>query len=97
VEEETGLTDLTLQAPLGCIDWYFRHGGQLIHKYCHFFLFTSGSGDPVPQGDEGIAACVWLDYAVARERLSHANSRRVLDRARQAADGAPAAEPASPD
>jgi 8-oxo-dGTP pyrophosphatase MutT (NUDIX family) len=78
VEEETGLGDLVLQRPLGCIDWYFRHTGRLIHKYCHFFLFTSDAGDPVPQADEGIAACVWLDYDAARQRLTHPNSRRIL-------------------
>jgi 8-oxo-dGTP pyrophosphatase MutT (NUDIX family) len=86
VEEEVGLVDLTLLAPLGCIDWYFRHDGRLIHKYCDFFVFESKAGDPVPQVDEGIASCVWLEYATARERLSHANSRRLLDDARAAVE-----------
>jgi 8-oxo-dGTP pyrophosphatase MutT (NUDIX family) len=33
IEEETGLGNLILRAPLGLIDWYFRQGDQLIHKY----------------------------------------------------------------
>lgn len=78
VEEETGLTDLVLHCRLGRIDWYFRHRGHLVHKYCHFFLFSSAAGEPVPQADEGIAACAWLDYEEARARLTHANARRVL-------------------
>jgi 8-oxo-dGTP pyrophosphatase MutT (NUDIX family) len=86
VEEETGLSDLALEGPLGCIDWYFRHAGRLIHKYCDFFLFRSETGDPVPQADEGIAACVWLEYDEARARLSHANSRRILGAARGAVE-----------
>jgi 8-oxo-dGTP pyrophosphatase MutT (NUDIX family) len=93
VREETGLADLGAQGPLGCIDWYFRHGGRLIHKYCHFFLFTSSEGDPVPQGDEGIAACTWLVYDDARARLTHANSRRILSQAREALEGAAAGDP----
>jgi 8-oxo-dGTP pyrophosphatase MutT (NUDIX family) len=88
VGEETGLTDLTLHEALGCIDWYFRHGGRLIHKFCHFFLFTSATGDPTPQADEGIAACTWLDYEGALDKLTHANARRVLTSARDLAERA---------
>jgi 8-oxo-dGTP pyrophosphatase MutT (NUDIX family) len=87
VAEETGLRELALHGELGCIDWYFRHRGQLIHKFCHFFLFTSPTGDLTPQADEGIVACAWLDYAGALEKLTHANSRRILTAAREAADG----------
>ena len=32
IEEETGLKDLVLRAPLGMIDWYFRQGDRLVHK-----------------------------------------------------------------
>jgi 8-oxo-dGTP pyrophosphatase MutT (NUDIX family) len=92
IEEETGLVKLTQHESLGCIDWYFRHQGKLIHKYCHFFLFTSADGEPVPQADEGIMACVWLDYAAARAKLTHANSRRILAGARDLVEGAPAVE-----
>ena len=49
VAEETALTDLTLHGPIRVIDWYFRFRGKTIHKYCHFFLFESRAGDPVPQ------------------------------------------------
>jgi 8-oxo-dGTP pyrophosphatase MutT (NUDIX family) len=87
VQEETGLADLEPRGALGCIDWYFRHRGRLIHKYCHFFLFGSNGGEPVPQTDEGIAECVWLDYDAARTRLTHANSRRILGLAREALEG----------
>jgi 8-oxo-dGTP pyrophosphatase MutT (NUDIX family) len=87
VTEETGLTDLALRESLGCIDWYFRHRGQLIHKFCHFFLFSSATGDPTPQADEGIAACAWLDYPDALDKLTHANSRRILTTARDLVEG----------
>lgn len=83
IAEETGLADLTLHDALGRIDWYFRFRGSLIHKFCHFFLFFSESGDPAPQGEEGISACVWLPFAKAEERLTHDNARRVLRAARR--------------
>ncbi len=47
--EETGLGELMLQGPIRVIDWHFRFRGRHIHKYCHFFLFESLAGEPLPQ------------------------------------------------
>ncbi|HLB55047.1 MAG TPA: NUDIX hydrolase [Gemmatimonadales bacterium] len=80
-EEETGLRGLILHGPIRVIDWYFRFRGRLIHKYCHFFLFESREGDPVPQGDEGITACGWFPFEEALAELSYENARGVLRRA----------------
>ncbi len=78
IAEETGLTGLVLHAPLGTIDWFFRSRGRLIHKHCHFFLFESRDGTPVPQADEGIQCCDWLPAGAALDQLTHDNARRVL-------------------
>lgn len=83
VEEETGLGGLALHGALGVIDWYFRFRGNTIHKFCHFFLFESPTGDPVPQRDEGISACVWQPLDAALSTISYENARNVL---RQAAE-----------
>ena len=81
VAEETGLQALEPRGALDCIDWYFRFRGRTIHKYCHFFLFESVSGEPVPQTDEGITACVWKPLDEALSTISYANARDVLQRA----------------
>lgn len=81
VAEETGLADLVLHGPIRVIDWYFRFRGKTIHKYCHFFLFESRTGDPVPQEEEGITACVWRAIDQAQETISYDNARGVLRRA----------------
>lgn len=78
IEEETGLSDLRLVAPLSSIDWFFRDDGRLIHKYCHFFLVESAAGDPIPQVDEGIAACVWRSLGGALRGITYANARAVV-------------------
>ena len=83
VTEETGLQDLVLHGPIKVIDWYFRFRGKTIHKYCHFFLFESRQGDPVPEEAEGITACVWQPLDEARQTISYDNARGVL---RQAAE-----------
>src|SRR2546427_10611701 len=79
--EETGLNELVLHDPIKVIDWYFRFRGKTIHKYCHFFLFESRRGDPVPQVEEGITDCAWHPLAEARKTISYDNARGVLERA----------------
>ena len=81
VAEETGLGDLILHGPIQVIDWYFRFRGKTIHKYCHFFLFESKTGDPVPQAEEGITNCTWHPLAASVEAISYDNARSVLERA----------------
>ena len=81
VAEETGLVDLTLHGPIRVIDWYFRFRGKTIHKYCHFFLFESRSGEPVPQVEEGITECAWHPAEAALATISYDNARGVLRRA----------------
>lgn len=80
VSEETGLADLVLHGPIKVIDWYFRFRGKTIHKYCHFFLFESKDGEPVPQADEGISACAWHPIDEAVKTISYDNARHVLKR-----------------
>lgn len=78
VEEETGLASLVLGPLLRTIDWRFNSARGLIHKYCHFFLIESPSGEVVPQIDEGITECDWMPIQVAVERISYDNARDVL-------------------
>jgi len=83
VAEETGLQELVRHGPIKVIDWYFRFRGKTIHKYCHFFLFESRRGEPVPEAAEGITACVWHPLDGALQTVSYDNAREVL---RQAAE-----------
>jgi 8-oxo-dGTP pyrophosphatase MutT (NUDIX family) len=79
--EETGLDELVLQGPIRVIDWHFRFRGRHIHKYCHFFLFESPSGEACPQVAEGITDCQWRPLEEALDLLSYDNARGVLKRA----------------
>lgn len=78
VEEETGLTDLSIGAELGCIDWYFRADGHPVHKFCTFFLIHSPEGATVPEVAEGITECVWLGLDEAVGRISYDNAREMV-------------------
>lgn len=83
VREETGLADLALGQELATVDWYFRAGDKLIHKFCAFYLMTSAEGEPVPELAEGITECVWLPLAEAANRISYDNAREVVNVARE--------------
>ena len=76
--EETGLSELRLGPELRTIDWFFRFRGRLIHKYCHFYLIESPSGEVCPQVEEGITECVWLPLDEAIRSISYDNAREVL-------------------
>lgn len=78
VREETGLGDLVLGPRLQTIDWFFRAGGRLIHKFCHFYLIEAPTGETVPQAEEGITACDWVPLQEALAQISYENARDVL-------------------
>jgi hypothetical protein len=63
---------------LPTIDWYFKDGSVIVHKFCHFFLIESLSGEACPQKEEGITECMWLPLEGALRTLSYSNAREVL-------------------
>lgn len=81
VREETGLEHLELGPFLGTIDWYFRLGSDLIHKFCGFYLMRSERGEPAPEVTEGITECRWLSVDEAIRQISYDNTRGVLRKA----------------
>jgi 8-oxo-dGTP pyrophosphatase MutT (NUDIX family) len=83
VAEETGLDHLTIRGSIETIDWFFRFRGQLIHKFCHFFLIETTASHTSPQRAEGITACKWTPYDQAQSLISYGNARDVLRRAQE--------------
>ena len=79
--EETGLDQLALGPCLGTIDWYFRLKGNLIHKFCDYFLMTSKEGDPDPEVEAGITECLWLPVEAPMRRVAYDNTRQIVERA----------------
>lgn len=89
VQEETGVADVVVTAPLDTIEWSFRFRGTRIHKVCHFYLMRAdGGAETRPQRAEGITACRWAPYDDAMRLLSYANARDLLRRAHAALSAA---------
>ena len=83
VAEETGLAELVVRGSIDTIDWYFRFRGQLIHKFCQFYLIETAESNTCPQRAEGITACRWTRFDEADALVSYSNARLVLRRAQE--------------
>ena len=84
VREETGLTHLEAGPSLGSIDRHFRLKGDLVHKFCDYFLMASPHGDTSPEVSEGITECRWLPVDEAIETVAYDTAREVVVRAADA-------------
>ena len=78
VREETGLEALEHGPEIATIDWYFRRGGRLVHKFCTFYLMKSQAGEATPQVEEGITECVWVPLVEAIDRIAYSNASEVV-------------------
>ena len=86
IQEETGLTVLTLHAALPALEWTFSSGRTLVHKRCNFFLFECAVGETRPQVDEGITTCAWFSHQDATQKLTFPNISELLEKAAAAVD-----------
>ena len=81
IQEETGLTALTLHTALPALEWTFRSSRTLVYKRCNYFLFESAVGGTCPQRYEGITRCVWFSYQDATQDLTFPNTSKLLEKA----------------
>jgi 8-oxo-dGTP pyrophosphatase MutT (NUDIX family) len=78
VLEETGLRAEIIE-PLETIEYFFRAGDVLIHKYVDFFLMAYRGGDLQPQLEE-VDDAAWFPLDEALERSSFASEKRMLEK-----------------
>lgn len=78
VLEETGLRAEIVE-PLETIEYFFRAGDTLIHKYVDFFLMAYRGGELQPQLEE-VDDAVWFPLEEALERSSFASEKRMLEK-----------------
>ncbi|MGH9458626.1 MAG: NUDIX hydrolase [Thermoanaerobaculia bacterium] len=76
VREETGLAAEVL-APLETIEYFFKAGGLLIHKFVDFFLMAYRGGELQPQLEE-VDDAVWFPLSEALERSSYPSEKKIL-------------------
>ena len=79
VREETGL-EAELVGPLDTIDYWFVWAPEQTryHKFVHHVLMRAVGGD-FAEHDHEMEDAAWFEPARAREQMSFANERRLLD------------------
>ena len=79
VREETGL-EAELVGALDTIDYWFVWAPEQTryHKFVHYFLMRAVGGD-FAEHDHEMEDAAWFEPAQAREQMSFANERRLLD------------------
>ena len=88
VREETGILGDVL-APLPGIDYWFAEGAEKrIRKHVDYFLLAYRSGSEADFDPREVDEARWFPWSEAIGRLTHANERRVAERAREVADEA---------
>ena len=79
--EEIGLKRVRHVAPLGTMDFWFNRD-VLVHKFVHYFLFESGSGQTLkPQSGELIKDAQWVSVREALRRSGYKNMGHILQSA----------------
>lgn len=77
VFEETGLV-AEIVGPLETIEYFFRAGGDLIHKYVQFFLMAYREGELRPQLSE-VDDAEWVPLREAVVRSSFPSEKKMLE------------------
>lgn len=78
ISEETGISQLTLIAPLRTVQYtFFRN--EPIEKTVHYFVFSTASPTiPVHQIAEGITEVRWVPYAQAIRQVGYKDTNIPL-------------------
>jgi 8-oxo-dGTP pyrophosphatase MutT (NUDIX family) len=83
VREETGVEG-RIRATLPSIDYFFvDKGGRRVRKHVDYFLLDFVGGDESDFDPKEVDDARWFEWQEALDRLSHANERRVAEKARQ--------------
>lgn len=90
VQEETGLTEISLKKPIGKIDIWFRDRyvfkGRLIHKFIHYYLFEAPPGarlfaPKMPETGERIHGVAWVPVELVQKRSNYKDMKPIIKRA----------------
>lgn len=85
VREETGVSGRVV-AELPGIDYFFvEKDGRKVRKHVDYFLLDYTGGDEADYDPGEVDGARWFPWEEAIARLSHANERRVAERARELA------------
>lgn len=93
VQEEAGLTDLSVKNQLGVTRFKFQVEDALVYKTVHYFLMTTQQKTLHPQTEEGLLEAAWFAVDEAIKKLEYDTDQDIVQRAAQRIRGvAPTAQ-----
>lgn len=82
VEEEAGVTDLSLKGQLGITKFQFQAETALVRKTVHYYLMTTNQKKLVPQAEEGFVDSQWFPLDVAIDSLAYDTDQDIVRKAK---------------
>ncbi|HLD25793.1 MAG TPA: NUDIX domain-containing protein [Candidatus Andersenbacteria bacterium] len=95
VQEEAGLTDLSVKGQLGVTRFSFQAEEALVRKTVHYFLMTTQQKTLTPQQEEGLLAATWAPIDEAIELLAYDTDKEIVGRAMERLTGVKMRRPPS--
>jgi ADP-ribose pyrophosphatase YjhB (NUDIX family) len=90
VQEEAGLSDLSVKNQLGVTRFKFQAEDAVVYKTVHYFLMTTQQKQLIPQAEEGLLEAAWFEIDEAIKRLEYDTDQEIVRRARERMLGIPA-------
>ncbi|MEX2055252.1 MAG: NUDIX domain-containing protein [Candidatus Andersenbacteria bacterium] len=81
VQEEAGLTDLSVKNQLGVTRFRFQVEDALVYKTVHYFLMITQQKTLTPQADEGLLEAAWFPIEEAIKALEYDTDQDIVQRA----------------
>lgn len=82
VQEEAGLTDLSVKNQLGVSRFTFQAEGALVAKTVHYFLMVTQQKILTPQKEEALLEAAWFPIDQAIQELAYDTDQFIVSRAR---------------
>ncbi|MFH1354361.1 MAG: NUDIX domain-containing protein [bacterium] len=83
VQEEAGLSDLSVKEQLGVTRFSFQAETALVKKTVHYFLMITNQVRLTPQAEEGLLEAVWQPIDKAINMLAYDTDQEIVERARE--------------
>lgn len=87
VQEEAGITDLSVKEQLGITRFSFQAETALVKKTVHYFLMTTQQKKLIPQEEEGLIDAAWYPIDEAIAALEYDTDQDIVAKARQRLTG----------
>jgi ADP-ribose pyrophosphatase YjhB (NUDIX family) len=87
VEEEAGLSDLSVKDQLGVTRFTFQAEEALVRKTVHYFLMETNQKKLTPQTEEGLTEAAWQPIDKAIAMLAYDTDKDIVERAMEKLTG----------